>query len=82
MSTDDLKHGSLNNVYAGNYGKPKPPAMLEPAYLGDAVYAVDEGWQIILRLNNHQHEAGQICLDDSVVKSLEKYIKRWKELHS
>ena len=83
MSTNDLKHGSLNSIYAGDYGKPKPePAILEPTYLGDAVYAVDEEWQIILRLNNHQNETGQICLDDCVVNSLEKYIKRWKELHS
>lgn len=58
------------------------PAILEPAYLGDAVYVTDEGWQIILRLNSHDNTVGQICLDDCVINSLEKYIKRWKELHS
>lgn len=58
------------------------PATLEPAYLGDAVYAIDEEGQIILRLSWPDNHARQICLNDIVVNQLEKYIKRWKELHS
>jgi len=49
---------------------------LEPIYLGDAVYAVDRGDGILLRLNNHDNEEAEIFLDSSVLSALNNYAER------
>lgn len=49
---------------------PKPPS--GPAYLGDAVYASFDGYQIWLHLNDHR-STGLIALDPDTFESLKRY---------
>jgi hypothetical protein len=52
---------------------PKPPAA--PVYLGDAVYASYDGYQVWLHLNDHK-SMGVIALNDQVMEMLNLYHKR------
>jgi hypothetical protein len=55
---------------------PKPPAV--PIYLGDAVYASFDGYQIWLHLNDHR-SPGVVALDPAVYESLKHYARSvWK----
>lgn len=49
---------------------PLPP--VEPSYLGDAVYASFDGYQIWLHLGDHR-SPGLIALEPSVYASLANY---------
>lgn len=51
---------------------PKPPA--EPVYLGDAVYASFDGWQIHLRTGDANRQS--IFLEPGVVDALIRYAKK------
>lgn len=44
----------------------------EHEYLGDAVYASNDGWQIWLHLNNHE-SAPLIALEPEVLTALIRY---------
>ena len=52
--------------------------MIEPIYLGDAVYATDMGFQIMLTTDHHQeNKAGNVIfLERVVMNNLMEYIKR------
>ena len=47
----------------------------EPIYLGDAVYASNDGYQVWLHLNSHD-SAPLIALEPSVMYALVEYAKR------
>lgn len=49
---------------------------MEPIYLGDGVYALFEDGYVILRLDRHDNEHGQICLDLEVFRALRTYGNR------
>lgn len=51
---------------------PKRP--VEPVYLGDAVYATFDGYQIWLKTKDGQHQ--QIALEPSVYFALRQFAKR------
>ena len=52
---------------------------IQPEYLGDAVYASFDGYQIWLHLNDHR-SPGLIALEPAVYDSLVDYAKRvWKQ---
>ena len=52
---------------------------VEPTYLGDAVYASFDGYQVWLHLNDHR-SPGLIALEPSVYRSLVEYGKRiWSQ---
>ena len=55
--------------------------MIPPDYLGDAVYATDDGHGITLTTDTHfQPEAGNvIVLEPSVIAALLRYVKRMEE---
>jgi len=42
-------------------------------YLGDGVYAIYDGYSIWLRVGNHKNTDVQICLEPSVLKSLNEF---------
>ena len=55
---------------------PKPP--VEPEYLGDAVYATFDGYQIWLRTADDNRQ--RIALEPSVYHALRRYAQRiWGE---
>lgn len=51
-----------------------------PDYLGDAVYATDDGYGLRLTTDHHEpaHAGNVIVLDPEVIAALERYIARWK----
>ncbi len=51
-------------------------------YLGDAVYAIYDGYNCILRLNDHRNEEGQIYLEPSAVNNLNSFILQCNELRN
>lgn len=51
------------------YGDLEVPA----TYLGDAVYAIYDGYSYRLRLNDHRNEEGEIVLEPSVLNSLNQF---------
>jgi len=56
---------------------------LQAEYLGDAVYAISEpDGSIILRVNSHKNEAGQIFLEPSVLDNLDGFRKRVTEIRN
>lgn len=53
---------------------------MEKEYLGDGVYAVDDGFQIILTVDGGTSTPKEtIYLDVDVIRDLEIYIRRWKD---
>ena len=49
--------------------------MNDPIYLGDAVYASHDGYQVWLSLNSHDAEP-LIALEPNVLKALIQYAQR------
>jgi len=49
--------------------------LVQPVYLGDAVYASFDGYQIWLHLNDHRSQ-GVVALEPSVYASLRRFAKR------
>jgi TPP-dependent indolepyruvate ferredoxin oxidoreductase alpha subunit len=45
--------------------------ILPAHYLGDGVYVHDEGFQLVLAVNNHENKV--VYLEDNVLKALVKY---------
>ena len=45
-------------------------------YLGDAVYAVFDGYHIWLRLNSHDNTEGQIAIEPQVFELLSLFAKK------
>jgi hypothetical protein len=57
--------------------EPQPP--IPSTYLGDAVYASFDGYQIWLHLNDHRSE-GLIALEPAVYHALTQYAERiWRK---
>lgn len=54
-----------------DYGGEKVPA----TYLGDAVYAVYNSHDYILRLNDHRNVEGEIFLEPSVMENFDNFRK-------
>lgn len=52
-----------------------PKTLVPPVYLGDAVYASWDGYQIWLHLDRHDNP-GLIALDGETMASLEDYAAR------
>ena len=50
--------------------------MIKPTYLGDGVYAEDEGHQIKLMANSHTNPSDVIYLDPKVMRALVDYQTR------
>lgn len=50
--------------------------MIKPTYLGDGVYAEDEGHQIKLMANSHTSPTDIIYLDPSTMRALVDYQKQ------
>jgi len=48
----------------------------EPTYLGDGVYAYDNGYSIELAVNHHENKV--VVLEDTVLLALIEYAKRTK----
>lgn len=46
-----------------------------PIYLGDSVYAGFDGYHVVLRLNSHMNESGEICMEDIVAIKLMDYLQ-------
>lgn len=49
--------------------------VVEPTYLGDAVYASFDGWNIWLHLNS-QHSPGLVAIELRTLNALIEYAKR------
>jgi hypothetical protein len=49
-------------------------------YLGDAVYAIYDGYGYWLRLNDHRNEIGQIYLEWPVLDALFAFVENCKQL--
>lgn len=49
-------------------------------YLGDAVYAIYDGYGYWLRVNDHRSEVGQIYLEWPVLDSLFSFVEACKQL--
>lgn len=49
-------------------------------YLGDAVYAIYDGYNVWLRLDDHRNESGRICLEPSVLENLNIFTNQCREL--
>ena len=49
-------------------------------YLGDAVYAIYDGYGYWLRLNDHRNIEGQIYLEPSVLYALTNFVKQCNQL--
>ena len=54
--------------------------MENPRYLGDGVYAEFDGYQIVLKANDHLHPTDIIALEPSVMSSLLRFNDEIKEL--
>ncbi len=61
-----------------NYHERKVPA----TYIGDAVYALNTGHGILLRLNDHRNEDGEIYLEQDVMNNLISFINSCPNLGS
>jgi hypothetical protein len=48
-------------------------------YLGDAVYAIADGYGILLRVGDHRSEFGQIRLEPEVLIALNKFAAKHLE---
>ena len=48
-------------------------------YIGDAVYAIYDGYNYILRLNDHRNVAGQIVLEPPVLKNFSRFVEECKQ---
>lgn len=46
---------------------------MEPRYLGDGVYAVFDGYHVLLRLGSHDNTTGQIALESEVFDAVKKF---------
>ena len=53
---------------------------IEPAYLGDGVYASFDGWHINLAVNHHENHA--VALEPSVLEALNAYAKRIRDAYA
>ena len=53
---------------------PEKRKLLEPEYLGDAVYVHDQGSQLALAVNHHENKV--IYLEPEIIKALISYAKR------
>lgn len=55
--------------------------MIPPDYMGDAVYATDNGYGVTLTTEHHEpSKAGNtIVLEPSVIAALLRYVKRMEE---
>ena len=53
---------------------------IEPAYLGDALYASDDGYHVVLTTGNHEpaFASNVVYIDPEGVEGLLAYIARWK----
>ncbi len=60
---------------SGTRVDPELEAMMRPVYLGDAVYAVFDGFSISLRLNHHGNTRDQIRLEPGVQVALQAYMQ-------
>jgi hypothetical protein len=49
-------------------------------YLGDAVYAIYDGYGYWLRLNDHRNKEGQIYLEWPVIDSLFAFVENCKQI--
>ncbi len=49
-------------------------------YLGDAVYAIYDGYGYSLRLNDHRNEEGQIYLEPLVFSNLTNFVTECNKL--
>ena len=49
-------------------------------YLGDAVYALHDGYGCFLRVGDHRNEEGQIYLEPSVLTNLNNFNKQCNQL--
>ena len=50
--------------------------MSDPEYLGDAVYALHDGYHVWLRLNSYENMVGQIAMEPAVMERLIDYWER------
>lgn len=53
---------------------------LPAIYLGDAVYAIYDGYSYWLRLNDHRNTEGEICLEPSVLNNLFNFVGECSQL--
>lgn len=51
----------------------------QATYLGDAVYALWDGFSITLRLNDHRNAQGEIVLEPETLANLERMLSAIKE---
>jgi|PlaIllAssembly_1097288.scaffolds.fasta_scaffold09012_9 catalase (peroxidase I) len=60
------------------------PTVVPPDYLGDAVYATDCGWEIVLTTGSHHRMDARdiIVLEPAVINALICYINRVKEVRN
>lgn len=49
-------------------------------YLGDGVYAIFDGFGILLHANDHENPTDRIYLEPSVLGSLNRFNKKVREL--
>jgi len=55
-------------------------AFIHKDYLGDGVYALFDGYAIWLRANDAKQPTDEICLEPSVVRSLNRFNEHCEEL--
>ena len=48
-------------------------------YLGDGLYVRNDGWQLILMANSHEHPTDTVALDGHTLANFLKYVKRLEE---
>ena len=48
---------------------------LPATYLGDAVYAIYDGYSYILRLNDHRNKEGQIVMEPQVLTKFSSFVE-------
>ncbi len=48
------------------------------AYIGDGIYAEDDGFSIVLTTDNGQEVTNRIVIEPSEIESLEHYINRFR----
>lgn len=53
-----------------------PERFVLSTYIGDAVYALFDGRGIMLRLNDHRNEEGEIYLEPEVLEALNRFHER------
>jgi len=50
-------------------------------YLGDGVYAIFDGFGIMLHANHHEHPTDRIYLEPGVIENLNKFNEKMKGQH-